>query len=287
MLETLVPLRLERVVAAAAAATASPAFTALAVTAALLLLVLRLYRQAYQKPENFPPGPPRLPIWGSYWLMLWEDYRFMHKSLLTLAERYKTKVLGFYLGDFPCVMLKDYEDIKEMQSRSDLIGRADVIVARERSLGQRYDCCLFRNTDGPQWSELRRFLLRHIRDFGWGRRFPATEEIMQQELADATALLRGEWDDEEVKRGDRVLISHLFPPYAMNAMWAMFGHARLPRGQHAPWHRIHRSVSNFFRATDPSGSAVSLTPWLRFLTPRRFGLQDVTDFNVPMRDFVK
>lgn len=37
-------------------------------------------------------------------------------------------------------------------------------------------------TDGPLWHEQRRFALRYLRDYGFGRRFQALEINIQDEL---------------------------------------------------------------------------------------------------------
>lgn len=53
-----------------------------------------------------------------------------------MRRRYRTNLLGFYLGSVPTVVACDYETIKEIENRPEFLGRMDTIVARERGLGK-------------------------------------------------------------------------------------------------------------------------------------------------------
>jgi hypothetical protein len=55
-------------------------------------------------------------------------------------------------------------------------------------------------TDDKLWENQRRFSLRHMRDFGFGRRFAELEDIGKEEIQDILDLLNG-------KREDKVMLS--------------------------------------------------------------------------------
>ena len=78
-------------------------------------------------------GPPRLPLYGSYWIVLWREIDNLGGSLRKLARDYKTDVLGMYLGNFPAIVIDDPKLMKEGLNHQDFDGRVDVIVARLRS----------------------------------------------------------------------------------------------------------------------------------------------------------
>lgn len=80
-------------------------------------------------------GPPRLPIWGSYWYLLKKNYYFPHKALESLGKQYDTDILGFYLGDFPAITTMDYRTCKRLLLKEEFNGRNDTIIIRERGLG--------------------------------------------------------------------------------------------------------------------------------------------------------
>ncbi|XP_068086666.1 probable cytochrome P450 304a1 [Anabrus simplex] len=252
--------------------------------AVIVLFGVLLYRNAVSRPPNFPPGPPRLPIWGSYWLLLLVNYKYFHLSLLEMAKRYKTKILGFYLGPYPCVVACDHDSVNELQRRPEFQARPDIHLARVRSLGGRYGI-LF--NDGPEWTVLRRFFLRQMRDFGFGRRFNMTEAVMQDEVRNIVELFNGDWKDEFVCKGGKVLLSRLFGPYSVDALWSMFGGERFPRGKQEPLHMVSQEANNFMLNIQSTGRAVSMTTWLQYLSPRGFGVEDVREIVLKMMSFIK
>jgi hypothetical protein len=82
------------------------------------------------------PGPPSLPIYGAYWLLLLNNWTYIHKAIEKMRCRYRSNLLGFYLGGVPTVVACDYETIKEIETRPEFLGRMDTIIARERGLGK-------------------------------------------------------------------------------------------------------------------------------------------------------
>lgn len=55
-------------------------------------------------------------------------------------------------------------------------------------------------TDGALWHDQRRFMLRHLRDFGFGRRFDELESEINEELVQFVDFLRNgpKYDFEKV-----------------------------------------------------------------------------------------
>ncbi|GLH16248.1 Putative cytochrome P450 304a1 [Gryllus bimaculatus] len=173
------------------------------------VLAVVLYKQAYERPPNFPPdlrnlledpawcvcvaGPPRLPVWGSYWLLLLQDACWLYRSAWAMADRYASKVIGFYLGAFPTVVVHGPELTREMFNRAEFAGRPDTVLTRVRAFGKRRGLFF---TDGAFWAEQRRFALRHLRDFGFGRRMACAEDTLRDEVEELLALVRGECDDQ-------------------------------------------------------------------------------------------
>jgi hypothetical protein len=53
-------------------------------------------------------------------------------------------------------------------------------------------------TDEGMWESQRRFSLRHLRDFGFGRRFTQLEDIGKEEIQDMLDLLNGRREDKVI-----------------------------------------------------------------------------------------
>ncbi|KAJ9576647.1 hypothetical protein L9F63_025457 [Diploptera punctata] len=101
-----------------------------------ILLVLYVFRDFNKRPPNFPPGPPRLPIYGSYWFLLLINYKYTFKAVDYLARKYRTNVLGLFMGSMPTVVACDYDSIQEVLTKSEFQGRVDSFVTRDRQLGK-------------------------------------------------------------------------------------------------------------------------------------------------------
>lgn len=78
-------------------------------------------------------GPPRLPIYGSYYYIRALDFSNLTNAFTKLSKIYKTKIVGCFLASFPAVVVDDPDLIKEMLYNEDCDGRMDVILFRLRS----------------------------------------------------------------------------------------------------------------------------------------------------------
>ncbi|KAF7987189.1 hypothetical protein HCN44_010857 [Aphidius gifuensis] len=121
-------------------------------------MMLLLYLGS-RKPKGYPPGPKWLPILGSALEVakIRKKTGFLHATCTLLSEKYGP-IVGLKIGKDRIVILNNYESMKSMLMNED----CDV-------------------TDGSLWIEQRKFLLRHLRNFGFGKNDMATmieEEAM-------------------------------------------------------------------------------------------------------------
>uniref|UniRef100_A0A6M2DMS5 Putative cytochrome n=1 Tax=Xenopsylla cheopis TaxID=163159 RepID=A0A6M2DMS5_XENCH len=258
------------------------------VVVAIAAFVYWLYKQAMERPKNFPPGPPRLPIWGSYWLILLANYKFLHKAFMKISKYYKSKIIGFHAGAFPGVIVQDYETVKEVLNRREFDARMDIIVARMRDPSHNIRGIFF--TDGQFWHEQRRFALRYMRDFGFGRRCPTLEAMINEELNDLISLLKNgpvEKDENTICNNGMVLMPDIFFVTFMNSFMAVFARERWPRSKHHELIKVARGAMIFQRAGDDMGRALSQTPWIRHFLPNFSGYNPLRDGHKLIYDFMK
>ncbi|XP_063909188.1 probable cytochrome P450 304a1 [Zophobas morio] len=250
----------------------------------VLLLIFYLYIKAKERPNNFPPGPPRLPIWGSYWFMLKENYNFAHLALEALGKRYKTDILGVFLGDFPTVVTFSHELCKELLTRDEFTGRNDTIVTRTRSMEEKRGIFF---VDGPFWKGQRWFSLRYMRDFGFGRRSEVLENSIADEIKYLLNLLDKEPDatDRDICKGrGHVLVPDIFYGPLLNSIFSILASTRF---DYYELRECARAGLRFQRSGDATGAALSMTPWLRFIAPDFFGYTSVIKDNGHLLDFVR
>ncbi|KAK5638646.1 hypothetical protein RI129_012941 [Pyrocoelia pectoralis] len=140
-------------------------------------------------------------------------------------------------------------------------------------------------TDGDYWKEQRRFALRHLRDFGFGRRFSLTEQLLESEVKSLIDFINSvpHPDDHDIHRKKgRVLIPDLFYGPLSNTILHMLVGKRF---EDKELRTVARSTLRFLRSIDAAGRALSITPWLRHFAPEYFGAKPLIEENRRLQDF--
>ncbi|XP_063220883.1 probable cytochrome P450 304a1 [Bacillus rossius redtenbacheri] len=234
--------------------------------ACVLLACLRRYMTA--RPPGFPPGPPRLPFWGSYWFLFLANYRYTYKALSAWGRLYRTNVLGLHIGPFPAVALLDYTAIKEVFDNPDCQGRLDGFLVRERAMKQRLGLFF---TDGEQWKSQRRFMLKNMRDLGYARRSPVFEDVVSQEVRDLLDLINGDRKDEVVFADGCLNLPKALCVGGANMLCHVIFGDRFPPAEHHRLYKLADMCCLAVKEVEVTGGTVTLTPWLRHFTPKQFG----------------
>ncbi|KAK0427311.1 hypothetical protein QR680_010163 [Steinernema hermaphroditum] len=147
-------------------------------TAAWILIFLIAYFifAHIKRIKSLPPGPFAWPIVGNY-----VQIGLAHLKGASLVEWYEQckrkygPVFTVWVGPMPVVMVTDYDNIQEVYvNNADATAqtgrqKAFVITGYRGHMGLVW-------TDGPAWQEQRRFSLRVLKDFGFGR------NLMQQRI---------------------------------------------------------------------------------------------------------
>jgi hypothetical protein len=154
----------------------------------IAVLVYRCYKYCFYRPDNFPPGPPRIPIIGSYLFILLINYKNKHLAIDKLCKYYKSSVIGFFTGDVLTVVANDPKSVREMLFKPEFDGRNDIVLARMREPEFKLKGIFF--TDGPFWLHQRRFTLRNLRDFGFGRRYQEYEVEVLDEMKNLVNIIK-------------------------------------------------------------------------------------------------
>lgn len=97
----------------------------------------------------------------------------MHKAVDLLCKYYKTNVLGCYFASTPTIIVNDASSVKEALFTRSFDGKPPLLLAQLRDPEFNIRGVFF--TEGPDWKEQRRYMLRYLRDFGFGRRFDELE----------------------------------------------------------------------------------------------------------------
>jgi len=134
----------------------------------LFFIAAFLFYISTRRPKNFPEGLARIPIIGQGWkgtkpsLHLWRTH----------------KLMGHFIGNTPAVTVQDFQLAKDLFNREEWCGRTIGIINRYF----RSDTGVSKGiiaSDGQRWQDTRRFALKHLRDFGFGKE--GLEGIIQEE----------------------------------------------------------------------------------------------------------
>ena len=200
------------------------------VFAAVLLIVFSLWWYINTRiPEKFPPGPTRYPILGSLRFILEISELVKNTTLIhgifKNVEKYG-KVFGFYVGSQPFVVIADYDTLKDVLKLDESTGRPDMTPINEfrpghwtvgkENIGLQPGVAF---STGKYWREQRRFLLRNLRDFGYGK------QGMEDTLLDEVEKLCTEYSKIE---GKPLCLENTFNLSVINSLWAILTGEKLP-----------------------------------------------------------
>ena len=135
-------------------------------------------------------------------------------------------MFGFYVDSQPYVVIADYDVLKDVLKRDDASGRPDSTPLNELRAGHwtvpkdnegRPPGITF--SQGNYWKEQRRFLLRNLRDFGFGK------IEMEDTILDEVEKLCAEYSKLE---GKPFCLDNTLNLSVVNALWVILTGEKLP-----------------------------------------------------------
>lgn len=247
------------------------------------------YRYLFGRPPNFPKGPPKLPLLGGYGIMLMINYRHLHKAAAWLSKVYKSSLVGLHLGDFETVLVNDFDTVKEVLNRTEFDNRPDLFLARMREKNFQRRGIFF--TDGKDWKEQRWFILRYLRDYGFGRRFEELEAETNSEIQSMIEMIRygAKYDHEKdfIDSDGYVKCPNVLMACFANAFLYVLSGERLFRADAAPLFETGKHAMVFQRLGDDYGTVLSLIPWIRHLFPNGTHYNQIREASMGVNAFIE
>ena len=134
----------------------------------IITLCYLTYIKHKKRCKSFPPGPPSLPIVGSIPFL---NAKRGYPDAITkeCSKNYKDqKLYTVWMGPLSIVVIQDFELCKDMFSRDEFSGRPNK-YPEKYVRGINGTPLGIVATEGKFWQEQRRFTLKHLKDFGFGR----------------------------------------------------------------------------------------------------------------------
>lgn len=253
----------------------------LTVVVILLVIGILLYLDS-SKPKKFPPGPKWLPIIGSALEVnkSREKTGYLYKSLKELSKLYSNDghLLGLKIGKDRIVVVNSVEANKEMLYNEDFDGRPKGIFYQTRTWGERIGVLL---TDGDTWKEQRKFLIKHLKEFGFGRR--GMGEIAFYEAGHMVKDVR----NLMVNNNSAIVQMHnFFSTYILNTLWTMMAGIRYQRDD-PEMILLQNILFDLFAAIDMVGCVFSHFPILSILAPKSSGYTDFVNTHKRIWKFLR
>nr|AKH03507.1 cytochrome P450 3075A1 [Paracyclopina nana] len=216
-----------------------------------------LLKKKMTKPANFPPGPPIYPFVGSipYLNPPNESKPKLFWAIRQFEKKYGS-IFGFFLADSSTVVLTEYNDIKDIMGREETALRPpvaghkirpgweasaelDPVLNARQSAGVAF-------SNGNFWKEQRRYLLKNLRDFGFGK--ASMEEALHEEVQKLVDFLKP-------LDGKVTNLSQVTNISILNALWNILVGEKLdlddPRLE-----KLLKVVDNLLRLTEGPNSVI-------------------------------
>lgn len=143
-------------------------------------------------------------------------------------------------------------------------------------------------TDEEFWQEQRRFVMRYLREFGFGRN--TMSELVDAEAVNLVQAFLTQLEKEPCsmygKTGTIVPMRDAFSVYVLNTLWSMLAGIR-----YSPEDRELKSLqellTELFASIDMVGALFSQFPFLRYVAPEKSGYKQFVSIHERLWKFMK
>ncbi|CAG2065813.1 unnamed protein product, partial [Timema podura] len=223
-------------------------------------------------------GPSWLPVLGNllHLKKLVQTTGFHHLAWERLSQQYGP-VVGLKLGMTPpLILVSGHRAVTQTLNMEELDGRPDGFVFRFRTMGERRGVIF---TDGEVWKEQRRFSLRNLREFGFGKR--SMEALISEE---ARSLLMRLMEVGAAAGPEGVPMHLVFTLPVLNSLWSLTAGMRYS-DEDAKLQQFINLLNEMTRSVDSTGGILNYLPSLRFLAPGLTGFDKFSSSQNKMWSF--
>lgn len=142
-------------------------------------------------------------------------------------------------------------------------------------------------TDEEFWQEQRRFVLRHLREFGFGRRTMANLiEVEASAIVDEFTMKVMDDNNNNDSKGEIVEMENAFCVYVLNTLWSMLAGIRYsPEDKELK--QLQELLTELFANIDMVGAPFSQFPILQHIAPEMSGYNQFINIHQKIWVFLK
>nr|XP_033183429.1 probable cytochrome P450 305a1 [Bombus vancouverensis nearcticus] len=240
--------------------------------AIVTLILLIIYLVVGQHTRKTPPGPFSWPIFGNQFLMkrLIREFGGQHEAFLELSKRYASDVISVTMGNEKVLVISGSKLCETVLKNEEFDGRPWNEFIKLRNMGKKQGITM---NDGGEWKELRSWMLRTMRVFGFGKREMA--QMIRKELT----LLLNEMNTEGPHK-----LRPLITPTVINVLWFLTTGESFSRGERIE--SFIKLMETRAQVFDMMGGLISAFPWIRYIAPEFSGYNLLCTLNKELKDFL-
>jgi methyl farnesoate epoxidase/farnesoate epoxidase len=198
-------------------------------------------------------GPKCYPVVGAS-LFIKTLGKTANLAFTKLGELYGP-VTGIHNGRFKAIIINGYEATKEFYTKDDFPHRPNLFSFTYRWGGRQLGVFF---SNGRLWQEQRRFTLRHLRDFGFGK--TSMEGLIHEECEECINSISKAM---KLAKDSVISVHDKFGVSVLNILWAIMAGVRYKHDDEN-FKKMLKTIQDSFRAGNPgSGNLVSTYPFLR------------------------
>ncbi|CAG7836749.1 unnamed protein product [Allacma fusca] len=163
--------------------------------------------------------------------------------------------LKFYKYDV--IVLNDVKLIKECFNENVFTGRSEAMFTAVLSMGKNGILL----SEGQTWVEQRRFTLRHLRDFGFGKQY--MEDLIMDEVKDMI-------DDLKKQEGQSVMMNEKFALAVINSLWMIVAGKKFKHDDEEKIQILY-DIDRMFATLSITSIIFLMEPWLLKVLPGPLG----------------
>lgn len=229
--------------------------------------------------SKFPPGPRGLPILGNILDLkkLLNETKYLSHVYRKLAETYGP-IVGLKLGiGHPIILVSGRDAVLEMLSRPEFDGRPDTFSHRFRTMGERRGIIF---TDGKMWDDNRRFSLKYLKEFGFGKR--SMEDLILENAVSLTMSIEKKIQKENIID----YFCQVSNVAVLNNLWCFIAGSKLKEDDQKV-KEVLDILNGNTRKSSVSGVILDHLPFLRYIIPGFTGFTELKERQNRMWNFFK
>lgn len=238
----------------------------------LTLILLGISIIIGKNTKKYPPGPFSWPFIGNQLLLkrLSRELGGQHEAFIELSKRYASDVVTVDIGTDKVFVVSGNKLIGTVMKNEEYDGRPWNEFIKMRNMGKKTGITM---NDGADWKELRGWMLRTMRFFGFGKR--EMKEMIRTELQ----VLLGHMNKETPLK-----LKPFVTPAVVNVLWFLATGKRFSTAEELQCFTdlMERRATVF----DMVGGILTAFPWIRYIAPEASGYNLLVTLNNELKAFL-